>query len=314
MALSGSYNYTRTRNQIVNLAYKHAGIRGPGETISSEDLNDGVELLELLIKSWQAEGIGLWLLKEATLFLEYQENKYTIGPTATSDHYTITPHNTEIATAASSGASTITVDDDDDITDGDYIGIELDDGTLQWTTVNGTPAANVVTLTDTLTDDVAVDNVVFNYTTKGQRPLEITEARVRSHDNIDTPLNVGSRSDYMEQSTKFTDGTVSEIYYDPQLTDGILYTWPRCSDVQERIYMTVKYPIQDFDSAADASADFPQEWLMALSLNLGVLLGMQHGVHDRIFKRLITMADYYKDKVNMFDQEKGSVFFGLNRR
>jgi len=313
MALSGSYDYGRNRNQIVELAYKHATIKGSGETLTDAEMADGVELLNLLVKGWQAEGIGLWLDKEATLYLEYQEHKYTIGPTATSDHYSLTTYETEIATAAASGATSIVVDSYSNITDGDYIGIELDDGTLQWTTANGTPTTTTVNLDDALTDTVAVDNVVFNYTSKGQRPLNIIEARIRDHDNVDTPLWVGSRSDYMEQSTKYTDGVVNQIFYDPQLMDGVLYTWPRCDDVQNRIKMTVKYPINDFDAAAN-DPDFPIEWILALSYGVSVHLCIQNGVADQIFNRVVLMAEDLKNKVSEFDQEKGPVRFGLERR
>jgi len=137
--ISGSYDYNLTAAQIITEAMELIGKVGVGLPISSEDQSTCLRSLEMMVKSWAGEGIGLWAEKEAFLFPQYNTNSYNIGPSG--DNATFTGYKTEIATAASSGDSTITVDDDDDMTDGDYIGIELDDGTLQWTTIDGTPAA-----------------------------------------------------------------------------------------------------------------------------------------------------------------------------
>ena len=59
------------------------------------------------------------------------------------------------------------------MSDADNIGIELDDGTIQWTTINGAPAGSTVTLTDALTDDVASGNAVYVYTAKTNRPMKL---------------------------------------------------------------------------------------------------------------------------------------------
>ena len=303
MATSGSYDFSLTGTDIITEALELLGVVGVGNPLTSEDQASCLRTLEMMIKSWQAEGIALWTQKEATLFHSYRGASYDIGPTG--DHCSTAAYKTEISTAASSGGSTITVDSDDNITDGDYIGIELDDDTLQWTTVNGTPSGNVVTLTDSLTDDVAVDNHVYNYTTKIQRPLEIIEVRRISVDETDVPLEFISRDEYMRLSDKDSYGAVNQVYYDSQTTNGKMYVWPVPNDVKEYLKFTCRIPIQDFDSASN-NPDFPQEWLMALSWNLAVYVAPKFGkTIDGLF---LTNAGTLKQAVKDFDHETTSVY------
>jgi len=307
--ISGSYDYNLTAAQIITEAMELIGKVGVGLPISSEDQSTCLRSLEMMVKSWAGEGIGLWAEKEAFLFPQYNTNSYNIGPSG--DNATFTGYKTEIATAASSGDSTITVDDDDDMTDGDYIGIELDDGTLQWTTIDGTPAANVVTLDDVLTDDVSVDSHVYNYTNLIQRPLEIIEARVHYAGDTERPIMIVSRDEYMRLSTKDNKGTPNLIYYQPTLTNGKMLIWPACSDVKEYIKFTARIQLQDFDAVANYP-DFPSEWLMALAWNLAVMIAPKFGkVLDADFKM---RAEVLKQLAFDSDTETTSSYLGIKQR
>lgn len=57
--------------------------------------------------------------------------------------------------------TTIDVVDASQFGNGDYIGIELDDGTQHQTTVNGAPVGNTITLTDALPSAAAIGNTVL---------------------------------------------------------------------------------------------------------------------------------------------------------
>jgi len=60
------------------------------------------------------------------------------------------------------GQTTITVDDITGFSDGDFVGITLDDGTQHQTTVNGTPAGSDIVITDAIpTGRNAPDNTAF---------------------------------------------------------------------------------------------------------------------------------------------------------
>jgi len=303
MSTSGSENFSLTGTLIIREALELIGAVGAGDTVSAEDQATCLRSLNMMIKAWQAEGIALWKNVEASLFPSYLGYVYSIG--STGDHCSTGAYKTEIATAASSGAFTITVDSDDNITNGDYIGIELDDKTLQWTTVNGVPAANVVTLTAALTDDVGVDNHVYNYTTKITRPIEIVEARGVSPSAYDTPLIIASRDEYMRLSNKSSQGPPSQIYYDPVRTNGKMYVWPACDNVQEYIKFTARVLIEDFDAAAN-DPDFPQEWMLAITWNLAVMVAPKFGKKlDQLF---VVNAAFFKQNVKDFDHENTSIF------
>lgn len=303
MAVSGSYDFNLNRDAIIGKAYTMLGATAIGEEPTTDELTAGGESLNLMLKSWQAEGIGLWLNQKVTLFLGYEAQSYSLGPTG--DHMSAGIVKTEVATAASSGDTSIVVDSITGITDGDYLGIELDDGTVQWTTVNGAPSGSTVVSAVVLTDDAAVDNHIYTYTTKAQRPLEIIEGRRVSPEGLDTPLLFISRSEYMALSDKSSSGTITQMYYDPQLTNGVLYVWPTCSDVQDTLKLTIKVPISDFDSGSD-TGEFPAEWLPAVVSNLAVWIGMELGID--IHPKLDALAEKSKFMAETFDDEKTSVF------
>lgn len=280
MTTSGSTNWTLNRDAVIAATLRRLRRIDPALTTPAQDITDCSQALNLIIKEWALDGVLLWLNEEICLFQQYNTQFYSLGPSGDNCALLSDSFKTQIATAADSGDSTIDVDSDDDIEDGDYIGIELDDGTIQWTTVDGTPSSDTVTLDATLTDDVSVDNYVFSYTTKISRPTMITEARVRDTDDVDTPLEiVTSRNQFLSQTDKDSQGRVLEIHYNPDITDGQLYTWPVCGtgDITDRIIMTVQRVIEDFDASAN-NFDGPPEALRALIWCLAEEVGPEYGI------------------------------------
>lgn len=306
MSTSSSYNYSVTGGGIIEEALELLGKAGVGNPVSAEDEATCLRTLNMMVKALQAEGIGLWKNVEGNLFLSDEGYSYDIGPTG--DHCSATAYKTEVDAIAALAAEEITVDDDDNITDGDYIGIELDDGTLQWTTVDGTPASNVVDLDDALTDAVSVDSHVYNYTSKIQRPLEIVEARVVKSNGTHVPLKIMSRDEYMRLSDKTSEGSPLQVYYDPILTNGKMWVWQACEDVKEYIKFTCRIPIEDFDLAAN-DPDFPQEWLLALSYGLAVLVAPKFGV--KLDQTFLALASGLMESAKDFDVENASVYITM---
>ena len=412
MATSGSSNYNRTALQIITEALELIGSYAAGETLSAEDTQTCLASLNMMVKAWQADGIGLWKNVDAALFLEDGEYLYSIGPTG--DHCTKVSDavKTEVATAAASGATSIVIDsttgmgdnfdrngiitattpaaagaitlngalvsssiaympsqrrmliysdaDDSGVTFtivgtdvhgaavtetitgpntttvystylyktvtsvsisavgtgnievgcvGDFIGIELDDGTLQWSNI-GAALSTTMTLVDALTDEAAVDNHVYSYTTKLERPVSITDVRLRNADGNERPLQQKTRQEYMALANKETEGSANIVYYDPQRTNGKLYVWMACNDVQEYIKFTARIPVEDFDSTSD-DPDFPQEWLLALSWNLAVNIAPKFGKETSPKFELRAMG--YKQAVSDFDREDGSIYITVER-
>ncbi len=306
MALSGSYDFSMTRDQVITAAWRLLGFRDP-TTPTADEITHISRNLNMMLKSWQNQNVGLWLTRTLYLLPAHETASYNLSSTGTN--CTATLVETELSVAAASGATSITVDSITGIVANDYIGIQLDDGTRQWTTVSGTPSGYVVTLAAALTDDTAIDNTVKSYTTKAQRPLRIIEARWRDADGIDTPLSIGNREDYTSVADKTTVSTPNLVWYDPQLTTGVLYVWPKPETVDGLIILSAVYPIQDMDSSSD-DFEVPVQWLEALIYNLAVRLSPQwpEQVSIQYFRELKEQAYLSLEAAKMEDREVSYIF------
>lgn len=305
MSTSGTYNYTLTRNDIIRLALQGINaIELTDAAIPQEQQEHAEKVLNLMIKEWEADYIGIWKTQSATLFLQYGTRNYELGPTGT--HCTKSYTQTNIATAAISGASSIIVDSASGLTIADYIGVELDDNTLQWFTISGI-AGTTITLSGTLTDSVAVDNIVYAYTTKIQRPLyildDVTKQYINNND-IEIPLTRMTRVGYNRIPYKTQISEPFQFYYDKQMTNGVLYIYPVPGDVTKVINFSFKEPLQSFDAAAN-TPDFPDEWGNPLVTCLKAKLGSlpSYAVPADIQALLNNEAAMALDKMRQFDLE-----------
>lgn len=305
MATSGTYVFSICAGDLIAQSLRAIKVLASGETATSDQAEDARISLNMILKEWQSRGLFLWTTEDVTLFLAYDTASYLIGPTGTNCSATVVE--TEVATAAASGASSVVVDSITGMTDGDYVGVELDDGTMQWTTINGTPAAATITLTDALTDDVAVDNIVVTYTTKSQRPVEITKVIKRDHDSNDIELTPLSRSEWSALSNKTNNGTPVQYYYDPLLTDGTLYLWPTPTEVRDRLIITHRRPIQTIENVVD-DFEVSQEWYRALKWELAAELAPDYEVDLQTMSWVQSKADRHRSEAEGLDVDHGSFF------
>lgn len=307
MATSNSVDFNLTRNDLINWALRLIGVLEAGENADAQEVVDGARSLNAMIKTWQGTGYRLWTKKEGVLYLTKGQAKYTLGP-GSADHATeeSDAKKTALAVAAVATDGTITVDSATDIANADNIGIVLDDGTFHWTTVNGAPAGAVVTLTVAMPSAAAIDNKVHSYTSDLVRPLRImTVRRTDEISDQDIPIITFSREEYFGTPNKTTQSLVTELYYDPQLTDGIVYAWPSPVDINSTVRFTFAKPLQDFDAAAN-NPDFPQEWLETIAYNLAVRLAPEHGMPIR--EDVMGIATSSFQVVTAWDKEPESVF------
>ncbi|MHA2064706.1 MAG: hypothetical protein ACXABY_10060 [Candidatus Thorarchaeota archaeon] len=85
-----------------------------------------------------------------------------------------------------------------------------------------------------------------------------------------------SIDEYMDLTSKTSEGPPNLVAVDMQLDDIILHLWPEPENMKEVIHLWVKWPIQDFDATAD-DWDFPRGWGNAIKLNLAVQLAPEYG-------------------------------------
>jgi hypothetical protein len=176
MASSGVVTFTVNESDIITDAMEDIGALGVGESLEADQVATCRRKLNMIAKQWSgnadyAPGFRMWTRRRATVFLQKDQVAYALGPSgdnASESYVTST-----LATGAALGAGTITLASAAGISDTMYIGVLLNTGFFQWTTVNGAPAGAVVTLTNVLTAAAAAGARVFAYTTKMRRPLKI---------------------------------------------------------------------------------------------------------------------------------------------
>lgn len=139
-----------------------------------------------------------------------------------------------------------------------------------------------------------------------ERPLEVRNVRKVVSGNDETPVRIFSRSEYMDQPSKDSQGEPVAVYYDPQLNDGVLYVWPSPSGTDTLKFSSKQY-IEDFD-VQNNDPYFPAEWLLAIEYNLAFLLCPKYEVtgEDRIM--LMTMAEKFLMEAENNDVEQGSLY------
>lgn len=308
MAVSGSIDFNDTRNTIITDALILCGAIEEGESPSAAADAYAGRQLDRMVKMWAADGVHLWMTDECVLHLAKSTTTYSIGTGgahATTDGDAV---KTELASDAAASATSLTVDSITGISDGDNIGIVLDDGTIDWDTVSGSPSGSTVTLTTGLTSAASTDNHVYAYTSKIDRPLRIRNVRRRGEDGNDVPIFVFSRQEYFDTPNKTGEAPVVQVYYDPQLTTGTLYCWPTPDSANDRLFMTCDLPIDDFDSSSD-SPDFPQEWLDALVWNLAARVGPSYSTPEPDYSRILATSLGMYEAVKNFNVEPASVYF-----
>lgn len=308
MATSGSVNFAQNRDEIIKDSMLLLGAIEAGETPSAAEINDGSRALNRLVKMFQADGMHLWSWLEGTLFLTKGTVKYQLGTATGAAHTTDEATKTELSSAAAASATSISVDSITGISNADNIGIEQDDGTLHWTTVSGAPSGTTVTLAAGLASAASVDNHVYAYTDKVDRPLRVTNVRRRDEADNDIPILTFSRQEYFDTPNKTTKSSPTQVYYDPKLGNGVMYLWPAPNTVRDRILFDFARPLEDFDAAAN-NPDFPVEWLDPLIYGLAVRLAPQYGVPLDQREWLRSEAMRMKDSLLGWDDEMESTYF-----
>ncbi len=311
MTTSGTTTFSLNRDQLIRSALRKIGAFESGETPDDDSVRDASDALNTMVKHWQGNGVHIWTTQEAILFPQINQVRYTLG-SSSSDRVTAVDVETALTSAAVLGASTVVLDSVTGIATTYNIGVQLDDGTFQWTTVNGAPSGFTVTLATTLTDSAAAGNMVLVYQTELVRPLKILDARRHNIVSaIDTPLQEMDRDEYFDLPNKTSTGSTNSFFYDRRggtNSTGYIYLWPAPASVEDAIKMTVARPIEDFTVAGD-SADLPQEWIRALEWGLADEIADEYDVPEPKRTRIERRAAQYLAEANWWERELLSIEF-----
>ena len=320
MATSGSVNFTQTRNEIIQDALALVGAYGVGRTISSEDIVFTNNLLNKMIKAWQARGLHLWAEEDAYLFVADNTGRYVLS-NATSSARAAYETDTVITQLNGGFAATdtaLTVDTTTGMSTSDIIGIVLDSDVVHWTTISTIPSSTTLTIASGLATAAADNSHVYTFTSRINRPLKIHS--VRKVTGIDTgststqtatALTQLSHTDFMELPSRNTNGSPTHYYYNPDLDSGSLYLYPRPDDPDMYFSFSFSRMLEDFDASTD-NADFPSEWLETITYQLAVRLATAFG-KDAKLQSLMPMASAMYEMMLDNDAETGSVYLSPDK-
>jgi len=144
------------------------------------------------------------------------------------------------------------------------------------------------------------------------RPLRILDAYLRTNaSQSDVSLTITSRYDYDTLGMKQAQGIPNQLYYDPQLGNGIVTLYNVPFDSSTTMHVVIQRPVQDFDLATD-NPDFPQEAFQMLKWGLADEIGMDQGARDNVLDRVAMKAREYRKTFVDSQQEQASVFFTPN--
>ena len=320
MASSGSYNLAITRDDIINTALQLAGIIGEGETGTSSQLSESALLLNMIVKLREADGMPLWALKRGYIL------PFSGVSSINTDSHVVTAYDTTTLSAASAASdTTLTVTSITGFSASDEIGIELDDGSIDWTTINGAPSGTTITITTGVTSAAASGNRVYGYTASSERvqkPLRIIQANTLDlTSNISNEIKCNSSlTDYYNLSARTTEGLTNQIYYTPLPssdtaleTNGQIFIYPRFIDGTTIIEFSYHRPFMDFDSSTD-NPDFPQAFYLPLTLELTTFVGIKGGVTIEERREMRKEAQYYLEQALSTVAPEGSLYLQPGER
>ena len=282
MSTSNSYDYSITAADIIQAALEDIGVVAEGETVTASDSALCLKRLNFIAKQYQGKadgqpGLKVWTRQRIVLFLAKGQQSYTIGQAATDAKATTLYGRTTISAAEASGQTIISITSNTDITTNpgttvtmtaaDNIGIVLDDGTIHWSAISGTPSTTV-TITVALPSTAAAGNYVYWFTSKPQRFPVLEYANLREDDGTDLPLYIyRDISEYESNPDKTADADPLEVLVEPLRLNTRVTFQAQPVEVTKQVILTVLYPAEDYDSLANDIA-FPQEWFAALEWEL----------------------------------------------
>jgi len=251
-----------SRNDIIDAALETIGVKESDESAQAADVLTATKFLNRMIKRLQSTGAHLFTRDLATLFISTGVVEYQIGGSADA---TESFDQTTTTAALTATTTTIPVTSVTGILVGDQLGVRLDDGTINFSTVISITVLDVE-ITTGLVSSAASGNVVYFYTTRLGKALRIPDARRKQSGQEIQMIQLG-RMDYLDLPNKDSQGTPVQFYYDPKQDTGNLFIWPAPASTETLINFSYYKPLDVFDDSADR-AEFPNEWVEALVMGL----------------------------------------------
>ena len=307
MATSGSVSFSMTADRVIDKAFAKIGVKEAEQALESFEFQDGIDALNLMIKSWGAQGLHLWTKDEGILFLDTGKTDYNLGPTGDEAAQLDDFIGTDSTAAKVATDTIIDVVSTTGMVALDNVGVELDDNTRHWTTIVSVDSSTQITITAGLPSASKSESTIFTFTSLVQRPQRVLSCRRKTFaDDNEIPVNSWSRQEYFNQVNKTSTGTVVNCYYSPQLDNGRMYVWQTASSVNDFLRFTFERPLEDI-LIGDDNLDFPVEWLEAIIYNLAMRLADDYDVPPTKVQTVSAKAIQFLDDLLGWDEEMESL-------
>lgn len=253
MAVGSTYDFTLTRDQLIDLAHKIIGVLSPGQTLSGEQSQDAIKLLNLIVRETdQAENL-IWTRASAS------------SVTLVANTFVYTSSNGLPTNIAKLDAVTYR-----DATARDWPLTILDPLDYEQNITNKTDTGDPKYIYLTNHRDFASRSlyvVPTLATVNTQSVVTGTDANpykcIRSHtaDSTNRPITGANYLLYWESG-----GTSPSVW-----ASGTSYTAPQL------VRLLYQRPLFDFDTSSD-TPDFPQQWPRLLVYKLAFDLADLYGI------------------------------------
>lgn len=159
---------------------------------------------------------------------------------------------------------------------------------------------------------VALQAGVATYTlgpaTNTPRPVRILQAFLRNADGTDVPIAIMSWEDYNAMGSKSQASQVTQIYYDPQLVNGMVTVYGVPPDSSSTLMLLIQRQLQDVNLGTD-NPDVPQEAYHMLKWKLIEEVGLEYGVKVSTLQIAANKAAQLEGQFEDANQEQTSHFF-----
>lgn len=271
MTTSGSYDYSATASDVITEALEILSVLPAGGTVTTDDETSMLRTLNFMVKQWSgnfdfAPGLKAFSRKRGYLFLQDGQSSYSLGPTG--DNTSLSYVTTTLTASKVATDTSLTVSSNSGVTTADKIGILLDSGAIQWTTVSSTSSTDTIVIpAPGLTGSAASGNRVFIYTTKLMRPLYIEHADLLDTSGVESQILPISLDSYESLPTPISESDPAYHLYENTIGNGTIRFDAKPSDVTKVVKLTFLAPAEDLDAVAN-DISYPQEWFAALANGL----------------------------------------------
>ena len=295
MASSGSYDFSLTSANLAAVVAENLGILAAGGTLASADLTTIQRRLNMVAKTLQGRsdgspGLKIHTRQRVTLVLAKGQQSYLIGPASGDARSSTALYRTTLSADEAALQTTLSITSNTDtttypgstgtMTASDIVGIELNDGTVHWSTISGTPASTM-DIASGIASAASAGRYVYWFTSRAQRLVHVDSVTLRNKEYTETPLDVYTdvRQYDLGVTDKYSDGTPTAVLIEPLRLNTRLTFNSQPIDVTDQIIITGYYPAEDYDNASGTDdLAFPQEAFRYLGWEVTFELHPAYGV------------------------------------